>query len=54
MRATCIDPTLLYNGPGCVSYDFFLDWDPDFVQSINRQFSMVCDLICMCIIMPYS
>jgi hypothetical protein len=41
MRATCIDPTLLYNGPGCVSYDFFLDWDPDFVLSINQQFNMV-------------
>lgn len=49
LRATCINPVLYYNAPGCVSYTFFRDWDPDFVDDILRPFSRVhsCGHKCM-------
>ena len=47
LRGTCINPIVAYNQPGCVSYEFFLDWDPEFVNDIDDAFDMVSHL-CGC------
>ena len=46
LRATCINPVLYYDAPGCVSYPFFQVWDPDFVNDIG--FSRVYMHISVC------
>lgn len=39
IRGTCINPILYYNQPGCVDYNFFLAWDPEFVTRVDKIFT---------------
>ena len=45
IRGTCINPEIAYNQPGCVSYDFFRAWDPEFVDSVFQEFDIVSKLV---------
>ena len=41
IRATCIDIFNNYNALGCVSYNYWNDWDPDFVELGRAPFPAV-------------
>ena len=45
MRATCIDPRNAFLD-GCADFQFFKDWDPEFIEMQNNPYPKVRIVYC--------